>query len=168
MFGFFIGFLCLALLIAVVRGGRCGRGWHGGHHRGRHRGGWRGGDWKERGRAHFLGVVFDRLATTPSQEKEIRGAVEELFERSADLRREGERSRNDVASLLRTESLDETILGELFARHDERLRELQKAFADALGRVHQALDPEQRRRLATLIESGPQGPGWGGPYRGWV
>jgi len=169
MFGFFIGFLCLALLIAVVRGGRrCGRGWHGGHRRGRHRGGWRGGDWKERGRAHFLGAVFDRLDTTPSQEKEIRGAVEELFERSTDLRREGERSRNDVAALLRTESLDETILGELFARHDERLRDLQKAFADALGRVHQALDPEQRRRLAALIESGPGGPGWGGPYRGWV
>lgn len=166
MFGFLIGFLCLALLIAVLRGGRrgCGghhrgRGWHGGHH---------GGGWRHRGGpTRFLGFVFDRLETTPGQEKEIRAAVEELFDKARDLRREGDASRNDIAKLLRTENLDETVLGELFARHDERLREMQKAFADALGKVHQTLDPEQRARLASFLES-ERGRDFGGPYRGWA
>ena len=38
-------------------------------------------------------------------------------------------------------------------------------FAGALGRIHAVLDPEQRNRLAELLESGPR---FGGPYRGWV
>jgi len=162
MFGFFIGFLCLAALIAVLRGGRhgrCGGGWHGG--------GWHGGGRRgRRGRgprggfgARFLDAVFDRLETTPSQEREIGGALDELFDAGRGLRREARTSRGDVARLMRTESLDETLLGELFARHDERLRELQKSFADALGRVHLALDPEQRERLAELLEAATAGPG---------
>jgi len=166
MFGFLIGFFCLALLISVMRGGSRGCGRRGRGHRGRswHGGGGGGG----RGPARFLGFFFDRLETTPGQEREIRGAVEELFDKAQDLRREGRSSRNDIAKLLRTDSLDETILGELFARHDDRLREAQKAFADALGRVHLSLDVEQRERLASMLESGKGGPGWGGPYRGWV
>lgn len=164
MFGFLIGFACLVGLIAVLKSGRrCGRGWHGGGWRRRHRHGWRG----HRGGSHFLGFVFDRLDTTPGQEKEIRGAVEELFEKRDELRREARATRGDVAKLLRTETLDETILGELFARHDERLRDLQKAFADALGRVHQALDPEQRARLADYLAREDER-GYGGPYRGWA
>lgn len=165
MFGFFIGFLSLAALIAVVRAGRhgrCGGGWHGGRGHGRRgRGGWGGP-------RRFLGLVFDKLETTPNQEKEIGSAIDELFEKAHDLRREGKTSRDDVAKLLRTESLDETLLGELFARHDERLREMQKAFAGTLGRVHLALDSGQRERLASLLESAPGGGTWGGPYRGWV
>lgn len=159
MFGFFIGTICLLGLIAVLRRGRRGcHGWHGGHHhRHHHRGGQR----------HMLRFLFERLDTTPGQEKEIRGAIDDLFEEGRGLRREGRSSRDDVAKLLRTESLDETILGELFARHDERLRDMQKAFADALGRIHQALDPEQRAQLASLLES-DHGPGHGGPYRGWI
>ena len=164
MFGFFIGFLCFAALICVLRAGRrgrCGgRGWHGG--RGRHGGRWGGG-----GPKRFLGFVYERLRTTPTQEREIGSAIDELFEKAQELRREGRSSRADIAKLLRTETLDETILGELFARHDERLRDVQKAFADALGRVHLALDPEQRDRLATLLE-GEHGGHFGGPYRGWA
>ncbi|MBX3273929.1 MAG: periplasmic heavy metal sensor [Sandaracinaceae bacterium] len=166
MIGFFIGFLCLALLIAVLRGGRrgCGRGWHGGGGRGE---GWHGGHrHRGRGGAGWLGFVFDRLETTPAQEREIRAALDTLLEKRGELRREGEASRRDLARLMRTETLDETILGEAFARHDERLRELQKAFADALGKVHQALDPAQRERLAAFLER--ERDGWGGPYRGWI
>ena len=116
----------------------------------------------------MLGFLFDRLETTPGQEKEIHSAVDELFGKARELRREGRQTRGDVARLLRTESLDETILAELFSRHDERLRDAQKAFADALGRVHLSLDPEQRERLASMLESDRHGPSFGGPYRGWA
>lgn len=110
--------------------------------------------------------LFERLDTTPGQEKEITAAVEEFVEQARALRGEGQTSRDDLAKLLRTESLDEDALGELFGRHDERLRDLQKAFADALGRVHQALGPQQREQLAEMIES-RRASGFGGPYRGW-
>lgn len=166
MLGFLIGFASLIGLIAVLKAGRrgCGRGWHGGgwhdHHHHHHR--------HERGSGHgWLRFLFRKLDTTPGQEKEIRAAVEELIAKAKELRGEGRTTRNDVARLLRTDSLDETVLGELFSRHDDRLRELHKAFADSLGRVHQALEPAQRETLASLLESS-HGPGFGGPYRGWL
>lgn len=163
MFGFLIGFASLVGLIAVLKRGRgCGRGWHGGHH---HRHGGHGG--RHGGKRGWLRGLYRKLDTTPGQEKEIAAAVDAFVEHARTLKGEGKTSRDDIASLLRTESLDEETLGTLFGRHDERLRELHKAFADALGRIHQALDPDQREQLAALIESG-HGPGFGGPYRGWA
>jgi hypothetical protein len=181
MLGFLIGIGSLIGLIAVLRAGRrgacggggCGSrwgggGWHGRHHHWHgHHGhggeqGWRGGS--SRGWLRFL---FERLDTSPGQEKEIAAAVDEMIAKGRELQGEGKASRNDVAKVLRGE-FDENALGELFARHDDRLRELQKAFAGALGRIHTALEPEQRAKLAELIESNPRGFGFGGPYRGWV
>jgi hypothetical protein len=175
MLGFLIGIGSLIGLIAVLRAGRRGRcggaGWggHGWHHHGR-RGGW--GGWNAHhgggGPRTWLRFLFERLETTPGQEKEIAAAVEELVAKAKELREEGNASRNDVAKVLRQESLDENALGELFSRHDDRLRDVQKAFAGALGRIHNALEPDQRARLAEMIESAPRGFGFGGPYRGWV
>ncbi len=162
MLGFLIGFASLAGLIAVLKRSRrgCGRGWHGGWHEGRghHRHGFEGG------RRGWLSWVSSRLDATPGQEKEIARAVEELVEKARELKRESKASRDDVARVLRSESLDENALGELFSRHDDALRELHKAFADALGRIHAALDPDQREKLAELLES--KRFGFGGPYRG--
>ncbi|MFK7985466.1 MAG: Spy/CpxP family protein refolding chaperone [Sandaracinaceae bacterium] len=169
MFGFLIGFLSLIGLIATLKRVRRRHGFgrgdcHGHHdhhgHRGRGRRGRRGGGWMR----HF----FRRLDTTPGQEKEIKAAVEEMTGRAKELRGEGRKTRNDVAALLRTETLDEEVLAGIFTRHDDQLREMQKVFSDGLSRVHQALDPEQRARLARMIESDERGPDFGGPYRGWV
>lgn len=176
MLGFIIGIGSLIGLIAVLRAGRrgrCGSGWggHGGwhghhHHRGRGWGGWHGQ--RGGGARTWLRFLFERLETSPGQEREITAAVEELMAKARELREEGNATRNDVAKALRQESLDENALGELFSRHDDRLRDVQKAFAGALGRVHLALDPEQRVRLAEMIESAPRNFGFGGPYRGWA
>jgi Spy/CpxP family protein refolding chaperone len=170
MFGFLIGIASLIGLIAVLRSGRrCGaRGWHGGWHGGGHRHGHHDhhGHHHGGGSRGWLRWLFQRLDTTPGQEKEIARAIDELMEQGARIRKEAQTSRDDVARAMRAESLDETQLGELFARHDDTLREMQKAFAGALGRIHTVLEPDQRAKLAELIESGPR---FGfGPYRGWA
>jgi hypothetical protein len=176
MFGFVIGFLCLFGLIKVMRygrGGACGGrmhgGWggHHGHHgwggHGGHRGGWRegagGGDFWLRG-------LYGRLDATPGQEKVIRAAVDEIKEAMKGARAELETSRRDVAKAVRSGAVDEVQLGELFARHDEKLREVRKAFVGALAKVNEALDEDQRKRLADMLEGGfGRFGGFGGPYR---
>jgi Spy/CpxP family protein refolding chaperone len=172
MFGFIIGTASLIGLIAVLRRGRrrywgyghhghsCGRhGWHG-HHEGRGpRGGFRGGP---------LYWLFDHLETTPGQEKAIREAVEQLRDTARGTKKELRASGEDVARALRSETFDEALVGDMFARQDDSVRELQKAFAGALAKIHDALDEKQRGRLAELLESGRGFAGFGGPYRSWV
>jgi hypothetical protein len=111
--------------------------------------------------------LFERLDTTPGQEKVIREAVEEFRDTIVGSRKEVGLSRDDVSKAIRGESFDETVMGDMFARHDDRLRELQKAFVGAMARIHEALDDSQRKRLADLLLSGPR-LGFGGPYRGWL
>lgn len=188
MLGFIIGFGSLFGLMKVLRAGRghhaCGGGRHawGGHHGwGHHQGGWgahggwgehrEGGErWGGRGGPGFwLRGLFERLDTTPGQEKVIKQAVEEVFASSAKLRGELDQTRKDLAGAMRSGSIDETVMGELFARHDEKLREVRQAWVGALAKVHEALDEGQRKQLADLLDAGfggRFGGGWGGPYRG--
>jgi uncharacterized membrane protein len=147
MFGFFIGALSLAGLIYVLR--RSG-GCYGGH-----RGRWG----YARGRRGFLHFVFEALDTSPGQEKEIRSALDELFEGARGMRDELKQSRQDVAEAMRSEFFDETRMGESFARQDDGLDKLRRTVVGALAKVHAVLDDNQRRRLAELIEQGP--------YRAW-
>lgn len=180
MCGFLIGTACLlGLVVTLARGrsGGCGGGWRGrrwggggpwaggsswDEARGGHgpRNGWRGGErWLLRG-------LFERLDTTPGQEKVILEAFEELRTVGESMRGEVRRTRGDVAKAARSASFDETLMGELFARHDSEVETLRKAFVGAIAKVHAVLDEKQRERLAELIEGGaPFFGGWGGPYR---
>lgn len=45
-------------------------------------------------------------------------------------------------------------MGEAFARQDAALESFQKAWIEALMKVHEALDEGQRRELARLMERG--------------
>lgn len=148
MLGIIIGTVCLIGLVKVTRGGCRGRGhWRG--HRRHHRGpgGWR-----------------DALDLSREQEREIRAAISDLRGRAREHKDERARTRDDLATGLRADSFDEDLFGELFVRHDDVLRELRKAGIDAFARIHAVLDPEQRERLAGLVESGRRLP-FGGPYR---
>jgi hypothetical protein len=84
----------------------------------------------------------------------MREAVRELAGAASKLGDEAERTRADLAGAFRKSSLDEVMLGELFARHDRALEELRKAFVGAAARIHETLDDEQRARLGDLLESG--------------
>jgi Spy/CpxP family protein refolding chaperone len=165
MFGFLIGTASLIGLIYVLRGGACGRGFHShgfGHHR-HHRGFGRWG-W---GRGYWLGSLFERLDPTREQEREIRSALDELFDAGRAFRNDVFDTRADVARAMRAEAFDETLMGDVLSRHDDALDKLKKAMVGSLAKVHAVLDSRQRAHLADFIESGSRR-GFGGPYRGWV
>jgi len=156
MFGFVIGAACLFGLIKMIRQGRRGR-W------GSHHGRWGGGGWGRRG---FLNRIFVRLETSPSQENLIVGAVDEVRSAARSLRPELESSRGDLARVLADETFDQERLNAVFARHDEAIRTMREAITGSLGKIHGALDSEQRKKLAELLEYrfGFSRRG-GGPYR---
>jgi len=188
MFGFVIGALSLYGLIKVLRwgrGGACGggwrgrRNWHGGHHGWRRaRGEWQGDEhgghepgWPDHssndgaGPGFWLRGLFRRLDTTPGQEKVLRQSAQELMTAMAPLKAEMQDSRRDIAQALRSGTVDEVAMGELFARHDEKLRAARLAFVGALANVSEALDEDQRKRLADFLDRSGGWSGFGGPYR---
>jgi len=156
--------------------GRGGWGHGGGHDgrdggwesrgEGRGHGGWAHGGWSERGRNAFgLRWVFERLDTTPGQEKVIRQAYDEVRASMNAGRGELDASRREIAAAIRTGNIDETQMGALYARHDEALRTMRTTFFGALAKVTEALDEDQRKTLADMLDR--QGGGFfgGGPYR---
>jgi hypothetical protein len=155
MFGFVFGTACLAGLFATLRRGRYG------HHPYHHRHG--GGRWGARARLRWL---FERLETSPGQEKVIVQAVETAREAFAKAKDQWGPTRTSVAGSLRGEHFDGAMLRELFSRHDVALEAVRNAVQDGLSQVHEALDPRQRRELADIIEHG-WGHGWRGEGRGW-
>ncbi|MGZ3461625.1 MAG: periplasmic heavy metal sensor [Archangium sp.] len=145
MFGFIFGGACLAGLLYTLRRAR----WH------RRHGG--PGRWSWRGRMRWL---FERLDTSPGQEKVIVQAAEDLTESFEKLRDELSASRATLARALRGETFDSASMTELDARHDELLANLRRALRTSLSKIHEALDARQRRELADLLEHG-----WGHGYR---
>jgi Spy/CpxP family protein refolding chaperone len=147
MFGFFFGTACLAGLIYTLRRGR----WH--YHHGR------GGRWSWRGRMRWL---FERLDTSPGQEKVFVKAADDLTEAFEKMRDELRNTRAAIAQSLRGEHFDAGSLRELHEKHDALIAQLRETLRGAMAQVHESLDPRQRRELADLIEHG-----WGYGYRGY-
>jgi len=157
MFGLFFGTICLIALIAVFRR-RWWGGW-GGHYPGYGRYGWYGRyphRWRAGGhnwRWGLLRSVFERLDTTPGQEKVILAAAADLREPAERARSEIRDSLTELADGLREDRIDEAKLRQAFSRQRDALAAAQEALLTALGRVHEALNPNQRRDLAEWIQS---------------
>lgn len=183
MLGFIVGLVSLIALITIIGRGRRRRWlWHHAHpredypacHGGPRRCGpehgphGRSGPWDGRSRrSSMMWRLFERLDTAPGQEKVIRQAVTDVEKTARAMRGEIRKGGGDLSQALRGDAFDEAVMGLMFARQDERVRELQLAFTGALARIHEALDPRQREMLADLLES-PRGMAWGGPYRGFA
>ena len=138
MFGFLIGTLSLIGLIKVVRGGR---GW-GGH-------GSRGGP-----RRWMLRRLFERLDTTPGQEKVILEAVEQVEMNGRAAKDTFLEGRVDLGRAMRAEHFDTAGVNEAFEKQQASVDALRKAVLGNLQKIHEALTPEQRlaapRRLQGL------------------
>ena len=166
MLGFIFGTVCLIGLLRVLRRGR---GWYDhGHHACAHGpSGYRpGAGWGPR--RWLLRSLFERLETTPGQEKAIMAALDELRENRKVVRDEMQQTRGDVGRAVASGLVDDGTLEETFARHDRLLAQLRVSFVEALKKVTEALDERQRKQIADLLEGGFSGwrSGFRGPYRG--
>ncbi len=145
MFGFLIGTLSLIGLIKVVRHGR---GWgHGGDGRGP--------------RNWMLRRLFQRLDTTPGQEKVIAQAFDNLHEKGRAIRDEAYRSRSSFGQAFKGEHFDSAAVNATFEKQQAALDDMKKAMLEAMQSVHEALTPEQRAEAGDLLEFGPGGYGQG-------
>lgn len=152
MLGIIIGTLCLVGFIAVWRR-RFGRGYGYGH-------GYGCGPGRRFGRRRHFGLyrLFEELDTSPGQEKAIRGAVAELKGSLGGLRPSLNEARSGVAQAIAGDSFDGAAVERSI---DTQLGELSRAGRSltlAIGKIHEALDADQRRRLARWIEALPYGP----------
>jgi len=146
MLGFFIGAACVAGL--AIMAGR--HRYHYGH--ACHPHGCAGGRFGHR-RTFFrrgLRRMFERLDTSPGQEKTILAELDTLRERVAAA---GENVRGvhaKIAEAFRKESLDEQAAAALFDAPLDELRALRTDVARAVSIIHEALTPAQREQLSRL------------------
>lgn len=138
MFGILIGTLSLIGFVKVWRWGRHGhRGFGGGRRR-----------WMFR-------RLFQHLDTTPGQEKVISQAAENVERAAWQARDAFFNARGDFAKAMRGEHFDSATVNERFDAQQASVDEVKKAVREGFQQVHEALSPEQRNRLADLIEFGP-------------
>jgi hypothetical protein len=152
MLGIIIGTLCLIGFIGVWRG-RFGRYAHFRRYGGCHgRGGPHG-----RGRYFGLYRLFEELDTSPGQEKAIRGAMAELTSTLGGLRPNLNQARSSVAAAIASESFDGEAVERTLETQLGELSRVGRALSVSFGKIHEALDADQRRRLARFIEALPYG-----------
>lgn len=114
---------------------------------------------------HRVNEVFERLDTSPGQEKEIKGALREFFDVAIPARRDLRGLASDAGTIFGPEGLDETALAERFDEGEKMLATMREAATQTLRRVHEALDAEQRAELASMFGRRSSRRSSFGPYR---
>ena len=134
-----LGALSVLALLAVVR-----------------RAGWRRrfGHLGPRAGVRFLAA---RLGARPDQERVLSEEADALAAAISGARTDLASVRSELADLLSGPTLDAPAVASAIDRRLSRLAAVRARAAEGLARVHAALDPEQRTRLAEMVRSGP---GW--------
>jgi hypothetical protein len=156
MLGFVIGAVCA---VALFRGLHRARRFHGRYGCGGY-GHYGYGPTRFSGRRWFMRSLFERLETTPGQEKAVVDALDELTENRKVVRDEWGQARADLARALRGGIIDDSTLDDTFARHDRLVAQLRVSFVEALKKVTEVLDERQRRLLADRLEGGGRWSVW--------
>jgi uncharacterized membrane protein len=99
--------------------------------------------------------LFEELDTSPGQEKAIRSALDELRQSLAALRPRLRETRHGVAAAFANEAF-EAVERALDAPL-QGASEGRGALVAAVAKIHEALDVDQRRRLARFVEALPYG-----------
>lgn len=108
-----------------------------------------------RGAAFGTRRLLRRIGATPEQERAVLAETDALAEVFAALRRDAGALRVDLADLLASPSLEPAGVAAALDARLGRATELRTRVAHAIARVHAALGPEQRVRLAALVREGP-------------
>lgn len=168
MLGWIIGTLCLIGFAKVTFGHSRWRRWHhaGWHHGGGHYGGWHrhgcggGGDypgpWMPRG----LYFAFQRLGTSPGQEKAIRSALEQARDAIGAVRPNLKEVRTELAGAFAQEHFDPSSVDAVWSRHEGEFAKLRQIVSETLASIHAVLDSKQREQLAHWMRMN-RGPGYG-------
>ncbi len=121
--------------------------------RGMRRGGWRGG---RRGfrQTFILNRLSEALDASPAQEKVMRQVMEEIEGVTEGFRDEWEKTRHAASRATSGETFNAEELREAWTRHDQVIAQMRVAMVEGLRKLHEALEPSQRRQLADLIEGG--------------
>lgn len=165
MLGFVFGTVCLLVLVAKLR-----RRAHYGYAYGMGRGACDAGAYygyppwagRMRGMGHgrharmrlWLRGLFERLETTPGQEKAIMKSIHGLEERLVDGRGELREVRKQVAQALGGDELDETILSAALVRVEDLIAKTKLDLVQMLTDIHASLDGRQRKELAEIVAEG--------------
>ncbi len=99
--------------------------------------------------------ILRRIGATPEQERAVLAETDALAEVFAALRRDAGALRVDLADLLAAPALESSGVAAALDARLGRTAELRARLAEAVARVHAALGPEQRTRLAALVREGP-------------
>jgi uncharacterized membrane protein len=99
--------------------------------------------------------LLRRIGATPEQERAVLAETDALAEVFAAFRRDAGALRVDLADLLAAPSLEPAGVAAALDARLGRATELRTRLAQAIARVHAALGPEQRVRLAALVRAGP-------------
>jgi phosphoenolpyruvate carboxylase len=119
-----------------------------------------------------LRSIFERLDTTPGQEKVVLQAADELKGAFGKAKSDLRATRADFARVFRGDAVDEASVADIFMAHDTVISETRRTVVEAVRKIHEALTEDQRARVADFIEQGRRGKGgwgggWGGPRR-WM
>lgn len=119
------------------------------------------GDWGEPtdrggndGGPVLLRGLFERLQTTPGQERVIAEALRELrgaFKKATEEKAKGAKQ---VAEALRGDDFKVENMAEAFGHLESSVEAVRDASFSALAKIHEALDDKQRRVLADLVGRG--------------
>ncbi len=102
------------------------------------------------GGGFFLRGLFQRLDTTPGQEKVIKSAFEQVKKTMQEARSEW-RDGNEVADLFRGESFDRTAAEGVSGKADASFAKVRVAIVEALAQIHEVLDERQRGMIADFL-----------------
>jgi Spy/CpxP family protein refolding chaperone len=105
------------------------------------------------GRAFMARRLLRRIDATPEQERLFHEELEALRGTVHGLRETLGASRAGLAQALEADALDAAAAEALFAPALQGLEAARTRAAQSLARLHAALAPEQRLRLATLLRS---------------
>jgi len=117
-----------------------------------------------RRRGRFLFGLFRKLDASPGQEKALIDLAERLREHMDQALPELRAARKEVAAAVGSELFDAGTLDAVFQQSAQLAEKLGHELREALHRVHELLDPEQRRLLAEWIADGSFGARFHRPY----